>query len=60
MRINLINEVQRNISMALDNYGILFSLLSKVNMFQSIDDAFVCCGLVSMLPLLKVYTWLSL
>ncbi|CAJ2642014.1 unnamed protein product [Trifolium pratense] len=35
------------------------TILSKVNTFQSID-AFVCYGLVSMLPLLTVSTWLSL
>ncbi|PNY09461.1 GPI-anchor transamidase-like protein, partial [Trifolium pratense] len=34
------------------------TILSKVNTFQSID-AFVCYGLVSMLPLLTVSTWLS-
>ncbi|WJX72291.1 hypothetical protein P8452_56184 [Trifolium repens] len=35
------------------------TILNKVNTFQSID-AFVCYGLVSMLPLLTVSTWLSL
>lgn len=40
--------------------GQLWStIVSKVNTFESIDS-FVCYGLLSMLPLLIVSSWLSL
>ena len=42
-----------------DSVGYLWNtILSNVNTFESID-AFVCYGLLLMLPLLVVSTWLS-